>query len=135
MWIKWAKKAGYNFVWAPLDPSIKFDVDKANKFIDSVIGVDYGYEVLLTSWIDMLENYPCRRNSEDFREEDHGICIDPHFIEVLFTFLDRYSKDASRIWTQAMGQRVGKRDAPLWEIYKTAHEQGIESHELPYLPE
>jgi len=34
-----------------------------------------------------------------------------------------------------MGQRVGARDAPLWKIYQIAHEQGIKSTELPFIPE
>ena len=49
-------------MWAPLDKSIKFDEEKANQFIDSVIGVDYGYEVVLTGLIDTeRNNLPCFR--------------------------------------------------------------------------
>ena len=57
-----ARNADYNYVWVPLDRSIVFDEKKANDFIDSLLGVDYGYEVLLTGLLDTLrENWPCRR--------------------------------------------------------------------------
>lgn len=56
-------------------------------------------------------------------------------MEVLMTFLERHQKNMARVWNQAMGQRVGNRDAPLWKILQIAHEQGIKSTELPYIPE
>ena len=51
-WIEMAHYANFNFVWVPIDPAIQFDVEKANQYIDSVYGVDYGFEVLLMGWID-----------------------------------------------------------------------------------
>jgi len=54
-------------LWAPLDRSIYFDIDKANAFIDTVIGVDYGFEILLTGWLDTVrENLPCRRGNVNY---------------------------------------------------------------------
>jgi len=41
---------------------MNFDENSANKFIDSMLGVDYGYEVLLVSLIDSIDgNFPCFR--------------------------------------------------------------------------
>jgi len=58
-----AREADYNFVWAPIDRSLDFDLEKANKFIDSMIGVDYGFEVLLVSLIDDIKgSFPCMKN-------------------------------------------------------------------------
>jgi hypothetical protein len=42
-------------VWLPLDRSIEFDEENANKWIDELIGVDYGFPVLLTGWIDTID--------------------------------------------------------------------------------
>ena len=62
-------------MWTPLDPAIPFDNEKALEFANSVMGLDYGYEVLLVGVIDTIkDNLPCRRrevliyfrNSRDF---------------------------------------------------------------------
>lgn len=66
-WINYAQNAEYQFLWAPLDRSIHFDIDKANAFIDTVIGVDYGFEILLTGWLDTVrDNLPCRRGNVNY---------------------------------------------------------------------
>ena len=58
-----ARAADYNFVWAPIDRSIPFDEQKANAHVDALEGVDYGFQVLLTGWIDTVkDNFPCYRN-------------------------------------------------------------------------
>jgi len=57
-----AEKASYNLVWVPLSDEnrAKFNVTAANEFIDSMLGIDYGYENMLVGWIDTLaSNYPC----------------------------------------------------------------------------
>ena len=38
-----ARKADFNFIWVPIDRSLKFDKIKANSFINNLIGIDYGY--------------------------------------------------------------------------------------------
>ena len=49
------------YVWTPIDKNLPFDSKKANEYIDSVYGLDYGYEVMLMAWIDTeKDNYPCR---------------------------------------------------------------------------
>ena len=57
-----AEKADFNLVWVPLSPEsrAKFNETAANAYIDTMLGIDYGYETLLTGWIDTLtQNYPC----------------------------------------------------------------------------
>ena len=46
------KKADYNVVWVPLsDKNAEvFNETAAWKFIDDHLGIDYGYEILLTGW-------------------------------------------------------------------------------------
>lgn len=62
-----AYDAKFMFVWAPIDRSIQFDEEAAWEFVESLLGVDYGYPVLLTGWIDTLkDNYPCRRSKVFF---------------------------------------------------------------------
>jgi hypothetical protein len=49
-----ATDAGYNYIWLPIDRSLNFDEAEANKFIDSLLGVEYGFPVVLTGWIDTI---------------------------------------------------------------------------------
>lgn len=53
-WIRMAHEADYHFVWNPIDRSIDFDLKKVNEFLDKFIGVEYGYELTLTFWIDSV---------------------------------------------------------------------------------
>lgn len=63
-----AREADYNFVWSPIDRSLNFDLEKANKFIDSMMGVDYGFEVLLVSLIDSADrSFPCLKNVNNYQ--------------------------------------------------------------------
>lgn len=83
-------KGHTQFVWAPIDPSLPYDSDAALEFINSVIGVDYGWEVILTGWIDTIkDNYPCR-DREGFPHDQRGICLDPYAVEILFTLMERH---------------------------------------------
>lgn len=43
---------GEGVVWAPIDRSITFDSEAANKFIDEYEGVQYGYINIIMGWID-----------------------------------------------------------------------------------
>lgn len=61
--------------------------------------------------------------------------MDPYFMEVLFTWLEREFPDAARIWNQAMNKRVGLNKASLSKVYMKAHANNISSIELPTLPE
>jgi len=79
-WIQWAVLAGYNVVWAPIDEQISQDMDmtQAWEFVDSMMGVDYGYEVVLTGLMDTLyDNLPCAGSNNTF-------CLEPEHFEMLF---------------------------------------------------
>jgi hypothetical protein len=57
-----AENADYNLVWVPLSDEnrAKFNETAANEFIDTMLGIDYGYEVMLMGWIDSVkDNLPC----------------------------------------------------------------------------
>lgn len=126
-WIRMAREADYNFVWSPIDRSLNFDLEKANKFIDSMMGVDYGFEVLLVSLIDSADrSFPCLKND---------ICLNSEFLEILFTNLERYIPLATRTWKPAMNNRINTTDLPLYEVYYQAEKLGISTKALPALPE
>ena len=62
--------ARYNVVLLPLDDaaSARFNETKAMAWMESVIGLNYGYSVMFWSWIDTLaDNYPCTATSASFR--------------------------------------------------------------------
>lgn len=42
-------------------------------------------------------------------------------LEILFSYLEREAPDATKVWRQAMGMRVGLPDAKLHEIYYKAY--------------
>ena len=140
-WIMYASLADYNYVWAPVDESISrgrirfnhiifylyyfnifaaMNMTDAWDFVESMIGVDYGYEVVLTGLIDTLyDNLPCAG-------ADNTFCLEPEHFEMLFTFTERVSKDVSRVFKPAVMQRAGLPfDKPLVEAYYAAHIAGI----------
>ena len=49
-WLELAKAADYNLVWAPMDRELSDSLNMTAiwEFVDGMIGVDYGYEVVLT---------------------------------------------------------------------------------------
>ena len=51
--MEYGKKADYNTVWVPLseENSEVFDETKAWEFIDQHMGIDYGWQNLLTGWL------------------------------------------------------------------------------------
>jgi hypothetical protein len=57
-------------------------------------------------------------------------------VEYLSTAIERKSKDAARIWSQAMGNRVQMNDgSPLYQVYRKAAENNISSLDLFTIPE
>ena len=50
--MEFGKKADYNVVWVPLShENVEiFNETRAWNFIEDHLGVDYGWEVLLTGW-------------------------------------------------------------------------------------
>jgi len=83
-----------------------------------MIGVDYGYPVVLMGLIDTANsNFPCL-NKEGAAKNVRGICIESEFIEILFPNLERLSKILAVIIGPALAQRVNMPlDTPIHEIY------------------
>ncbi len=81
-----AENADYNLVWVPLsdESRAKFNETAANEFIDSMLGIDYGYEAMLMGWIDSVkDNLPCLPPNFDY-------CLSPELLDVLFANIERY---------------------------------------------
>merc|ERR1712212_794152 len=133
-WLEFGRLAGYNTVWAPLsaERSGQMDVTAAWDFIDSMMGVDYGYEVVLTGLIDTLyDNMPCAN-------KDSTGCLEPEHLELLMSVGERLSEEAARILKPAIMQRAGVQfDHPtgILEAYYQAHLAGVEPTELAMIPE
>ena len=133
-WTQYALAADYNVVWAPLKPEISrsMDMETAWDFVESMRGVDYGYEVVLTGLLDTLyDNLPCASQSEDT-----PFCLEPEHFEMLFTAVERVSSEVARVFKPAMMQRAGVPfDRPLLEAYHAASLAGVEVTRLPLVPE
>ena len=114
-WIDKAFKAEHNVVWAPLAPSYRkdFNAVQAWEWFETVEGLDYGYQNMIFSWIDTLEeNYPCIPPKYDR-------CLSWVLLEVLSIFYDRISTEvAQKIWLQALNKRVGTEGLTTLELYK-----------------
>ena len=77
------------------------DMDAAWDFVESMKGVDYGYEVVLTGLLDTLtDNLPCASQSEDT-----PFCLEPEHFEMLFTYVERISAEVARVFKPAIMQR------------------------------
>ena len=52
-WMEYGKKADYNTVWVPLseENSDLFDETKAWEYIEEHMGIDYGWQNVLTGWL------------------------------------------------------------------------------------
>lgn len=115
------EKASYQVIWLPRDSKLPFDETKANLSIDNVEGNDYGYEVLLMGILDVRnKNLPCYRGPA-FPESSNSICLELELLEVVFSFLGRYSPQMANIFTPAMNNRVGLRNQALHTVYYKAH--------------
>jgi len=93
-----AENADYNLVWVPLsdESRAKFNETAANAFIDSMIGVDYGYQNMLMGWIDHVsENFPCLPGTTD-------MCLAPELIDVMFANAERLIPATNIVWAQAI---------------------------------
>jgi hypothetical protein len=114
------RKNDYNVVWAPLDRDLAraFDVDVAWQYIDGMYGIDYGWEVVLTSLLDTTEgNLVCADSAGN-------MCIRADHWEMAFHLVEKFSADAARVFKPAMMQRAGVDfNLPLIEAYYAAHSQ------------
>ena len=131
-WLDLAQAADYNLVWAPLDRKISEELNMTAiwQFVDDMIGVDYGYEVVLTGLLDTLhDNLPCAGPNNTF-------CDEPEHLEFLFSYIERVSSQAARVLKPAVMQRAGLApDRPLVEAYYRAHLAGLDERTVPLIPE
>jgi len=131
-WLEYGRKNGYNTVWVPLEQekSDALNMTAAWQFVEGMIGVDYGYEVVLMGLLDTLyDNMPCAGS-------DGYMCLEPEHFEFLFSYIERVSKVAARVFKPAVMQRAGiPFDRPILEAYYQAHLDGIEATQLPLIPE
>ena len=131
-WLELAAAADYNLVWAPLDRQLSQELNMTAvwQFVDGMVGVDYGYEVVLTGLLDTLhDNLPCAGSNNTF-------CVEPEHLEFLFSYIERVSSEASRVLKPAIMQRVGlPSDRPLVEAYYQAHLAGLDGRMVALVPE
>jgi hypothetical protein len=93
-WLRKAKLAGFNVVWLPLRKEFrdKYNETKAYEFFKTIEGVNYGFPVLLTGWLDTLKgNMPCV-------PPEYTTCLDPELLDILFTNVERLSHAAGVVW-------------------------------------
>lgn len=129
-----ATLAEYNYVWVPIDRSFELDADRAYNWISQLLGIDYGFPVVLTGWIDTIQdNFPCMKDSNGQTKEN--ICISGEFFELLFNHLDRKLPALAIVWSQAMNHRMNLTNAPLHQVYHKAELSGIKNTELATMPE
>jgi len=131
-WLAMAKNASHNVVFAPLTPEnrAKFNETAANEFIDSVLGLDYGYNNMLLSWIDTVtDNYPCL--PPDFNQ-----CFEWYHIEVLFGLVGKLIPSAvDMIINQALNIRLGTTNLTFPDVLYESDKQGIPASSLPTIVE
>merc|ERR1712080_441145 len=94
------------------------------------MGVDDGYEVVLMGLLDTYsDNLPCAG-------ANRTMCLEPQHFEMLFSYVERISPVASRVFKPAIMQRAGVAfDEPIVEAYYAAHLKGIEPDVLHLIPE
>lgn len=134
VWMKKARDASYNVVWAPLNPTAReqFNATAALQYFTTVEGFDYGYQNILWGWQDTVEdNYPCLPPS--FGQ----LCLTPHHVQILFGALDRaVNSTANIIFLQAWNKRVGTEGLTFAEVLQYANQTaGIRAEDIPVIVE
>ena len=116
-WIKQAEAAGYNAVWAPLDPArrAKLNVTAMWDFFSTVEGLQYGYETMLWGWIDTVDNnYPCV--APDFK-----YCLSWRVLEVLLPLANRIDPIVGNLlYNEAWNLRLNTTGLTAPELYMHA---------------
>jgi len=133
-WIKQARAAGYNLLWAPLTPAAakSFNSTAALEYFQTVEGFDYGYQTLLWGWQDtQLDNYPCL--PPDFT----SLCLTPHHVQVLFGFIDKSLPSVGDVlFSQAWAKRIGRDEKLSFaEILMYGNRSGHAAIDIPVIPE
>jgi len=130
-WWRLANKAQYNVVLLPMNKTQQesFDVQKAWDFFYETEGLNYGYLVLLSGWLDMKEgdqNSPCV--PPDFKR-----CLNREIMNYVLLFIDdllgnspdnmvrqmllqrigKWTPSAAETWTYAMAIQYGQQNLGL----------------------
>ena len=141
-WIAQATEAGFNVVLLPLNDTAAnlFNETKAWAWMESVIGLDYGYSVMFWSWVDTLrDNYPC--TAPDFKDTDNSTCFSWELLEVLAPLLDKLVpalKFGDTFIKEAWCHRLGIPEhwnSSMAVIYREAGKQGIDMRSVPAMVE
>jgi len=134
-WLEMGNEADYNVVYVPLnraDETKTLDNTKSWEFIETVLGVDYGYEVVLSGWLDTInENLPCPKD-----REIGDMCLEAEHFEMLFSYIQRVSFDAARVFVPMVQQRAGVPfNSTLLQAYYALAQQGVQPIEAFSIPE
>ena len=142
-WLVLAEEAGFNIVLLPLNEhaSANFDETKAWLWLDTVLGTDYGYSVMLYSWIDTIkDNYPC--TAPDFKETQNSTCLTWEIFEILGPLLDKLVPSlgfGQMFIAEAYAHRLGIRstdwNSSLPVIYYEAGQKGVDMKTVPTMAE
>ena len=132
-WLKQAKNASYNVVWAPLSPAAAaaFNESAASAYFFTQEGFDYGYHNLLWGWQDTVSaNYPCLPPS-------FSLCLTPHHVQILFAFIDRVLPTIGDVlFSQAWNKRLGTEGLSFAELLQAANQTvKIPAEQVPVLVE
>jgi len=100
-----------------------YNEETAWKFINSSIGLPYGYHNLFFGWLDT--------------PEDNWVPpLSPQIIQVAFALLDRLAPAvADKVWNEPLNQRLNTKGLSTAEIYKQAQAKGLSFGELISIPE
>mmetsp|Transcript_35616 Transcript_35616/g.81625 ORF Transcript_35616/g.81625 Transcript_35616/m.81625 type:complete len:657 (-) Transcript_35616:66-2036(-) len=138
-WLKQAREAGYQTVHLPLTKKYReqFDVQQANAFFHSNDGLQYGYQALLTGWIDTeRNNYPCKPPYDGPAAEKQ--CLVWETLEVGVPIVTRMIPSFEHPFIPAWNTHVtGSASSALTatELYREMHNKGRSLASIPAMPE
>ena len=125
-WMTMANLAGYQVVWLPLSDENrqKFNSTAALEFFEGVNTVDYGFQTMLFSWIDTLEdNYPCL-------PPDYKMCLSWGTLEVALGLFERWIEGFAVLIDPGLNKRLNTSNYTLSELYYQAYLDGIDTEQL-----
>eukprot|EP01064_Diplonema_japonicum_P036606 TRINITY_DN82_c0_g1_i2.p1 TRINITY_DN82_c0_g1~~TRINITY_DN82_c0_g1_i2.p1 ORF type:complete len:643 (+),score=242.29 TRINITY_DN82_c0_g1_i2:44-1972(+) len=133
IWIQQAKAAGYNAVWAPLDPAqrAKLNVTAMWDHFYKSEGLQYGYHTMLWGWIDTVKNnYPCL-------PPDFEACLEWNHIEILFPIAAYIVPSVGQLlYEEAWNKRLGTTGLTAAEMFMYAETQlNMSSDVIPTIVE
>jgi len=129
-WIEIADKADFNVVHLPLSPEIakRFNTTAATEFLNSVIGLPYGFHNLFTGWVDTAEdNYPPPLSSK--------------LVMLLAPFGEWLTQQQLKLGetydfiAQGLNHRLGTTNLSMQESFMESHKRGMSFTDLVTMPE